>query len=125
MDPINRLNRLLETLRQQIAESARRSDTSRTQTSPSQSGNGAVKLALPELRRRIQDRIQGVEPTTPEGQRQAKRLFLESVLVWEFGDNLLLDKQYQHMLDNIQATIESDPDTDKQFTALVTDLSRR
>lgn len=124
MDPINRLNRLLETLRQQIAESSRRPNTSRPQAADTSSSKGPAKLALPDLRRRIQERIQ-LEPATLDGQRRAKRLFLESVLIWEFGDGLMLDKQYQHMLDNIQAALEADPETDKQFSELIAELSRR
>lgn len=126
MDPISRLNRLIQTLRLRMAESSRRLESSRRgPTTEKSRGTTLPKLALPELRRQIQERIQAAEPNTSEGKRQAKRIFLESVLVWEFGEDLLRDQRYQTMLDRIQATIEVDTELDQQFNALVADLAQR
>jgi len=126
MDPINRLNRLIESLRQQIAESARRAETpARARAGETSRGTGPQKPGLPELRRQIQERIQALEPAGTNGQRRARRVFLESVLVWEFGDGFLSDQRYQTMLDGVQAAIENDADLDKQFTTLLYELSRR
>lgn len=124
MDPINRLNRLVESLRQQMAESSRRLESS-PRAAVGETPRGNARLSLPELRRQIQERIQAVEGTNPEARRRARRIFLESVLVWEFGDNLLADQRHQTLLDNIQAAIENDAELDKQFSALVGELSIR
>ncbi|MBI3900267.1 MAG: hypothetical protein HY308_18540 [Gammaproteobacteria bacterium] len=125
MEPINRLNRLVETLRQQIADSARRAGSTAGQSTSATFGNAAqARSALPDLRLRIQDRLRAVDMSGPEGQHQAKRVFLESVLAWEFGDKLQLDQQYTSLLDKIQEAVETDPEFDRQFTALLADLSR-
>lgn len=121
MDPINRLNRLVESLRQQMAESSRRLDMpGRAPAGETPRGTMSLRLALPELRRQIQERIRAAGPPG-----QAKRVFLESVLAWEFGDNLLSDPRYQTLLDNLQAAIENDNELDKQFAALLVDLTGR
>jgi hypothetical protein len=125
MDPINRLNRMVETLRQQMAESAKRLDTSKTPSGETRSQNRSGRLSLDELRRRIYDRVQAIEPDTPDRGRRARRIFLESVLAWEFGDELLLDSQLDRLIDNLQQTFESDPEIDAQFRDLMANLSQR
>ena len=124
MDPINRLNRLVETLRQQMAESARRLDTAKPHAAEFKPQNRSARLSVEELRRRIQERVKAIEPDNPDRRRRARRIFLESVLAWEFGDELLLDSRLDRLIDNIQQTFESDPEIDAQLGDVISSLSQ-
>lgn len=126
MDPINRLNHMMETLRREMAAKAQRFDQPGT---PGKSAEAAPlakqpgRLSVPELKRRIQERIKAVGPDEKGQQNKARRIFLESVLTWEFGDALLLDKHFDELLDNIEKSFESSPEMDAQFSQLVEELS--
>ncbi|HJX10078.1 MAG TPA: hypothetical protein VJ733_06205 [Candidatus Binatia bacterium] len=126
MDPIDRLSRLIETLRQRMAESAKRPQASAQTTQPNQARSlppSSRRLTVQELRQRITQRTRAIEPGSPEREQQARRIFFESVLAWEFGDQLLLDSQFNRLLDGIQDAFESDPETHRELNALLTELS--
>ena len=125
MDPISRLNRLVETLRQQMAESAKRLDTAKPHAAEAKPQSRSARLSVEELRRRIQERVKAIEPDNPDRGRRARRIFLESVLAWEFGDELLLDSRLDRLIDNIQQTFESDPEIDAQLSDVIASLSPR
>jgi hypothetical protein len=126
MDPIDRLNRLMETLRQQMAQSAKRLNTSSQSTRPTnaRSPGSANKRTVEELRQHIGERVRAIEPNNPERGRRARRIFLESVLAWEFGDQLLLDSQFNRLIEGIQDAFESDPEINRELQNLLTDLSQ-
>lgn len=125
MDPITRLNRLMEALRQQLAGSAKRMDsqTGLFTTTEAQSRGRSERPSIQELRSRVETRLLALESGTPDRKRRARRIFFESVLTWEFGDELLLDNQFARMIDNIQETVEADPEMDRQFDELLSSLS--
>jgi len=83
-DPVGPLNRAFEVLRRQIAEHARQLDSgNRTQTSgASNAARSSVsdKSNIGELKQRITDRLQGIDPQSPNAGRRRRRIFLESTL---------------------------------------------
>jgi len=126
MDPINRLNGVLEALRRQIAESARRMDADQTATNRSTDttqSQTAPKPTLGELKNRIRERLKTID-NGDVSHKRGRRIFLESVLSWEFGDEVLADPRFHEIIDNVQDTIAADPDTDRQFALLLEELRR-
>ena len=126
MDPVNRLNHLMEALRRQMAEKAQRFDQpgasgKSSDTAPAAKPPG--RMSVPELKRRVQDRIKAVGREDRNRQNKAKRIFLESVLAWEFGEALLLDKNFDELLDRIEKSFAASPEMDAQFSQLVEELS--
>lgn len=126
MDPINRLNRLMETLRQRMAESTKRSNRSSStqQTRLTRASSAPSGRSIEQLRQHIGERVRAIKPEMPEHGRQARRVFFESVLAWEFGDQLLLDNQFSRLIDGIQEAFEADPEIDHELHELLVDLSR-
>lgn len=127
MDPINRLSRLMETLRQRMAESSKQLDASRPSAAPARNDarTAVQRRSVEQLRLHIGDRIRALDPNNAEHERQARRAFLESILAWEFGDDLLLDTQFTRLIDGIQSAFESDPEVNKELSSLLSELSRR
>lgn len=58
----------------------------------------------------IVQRIQGIEHDDPHRGRKAFRVFLESVLLSHFGEHLINDPKFYQLIDDIQMSMEADPD---------------
>lgn len=127
MDAITRLNRLMDTLRQQLAGSTKRTDAATRQSTAGevQSHGRTEGRNIQELRARIEARMHALEAGTPDRNRRARRIFFESVITWEFGDELLLDSQFLRMIDDIEKTVEADPEINRQFSELLASLYAR
>lgn len=129
MDPINRLNRLLEALRlrqqetastgraQRAGASAPRGETQRGGHAPT-----STRPDLDQLNRRIGERIRLLAPEDRRGTKAAQ-VFVDSVLAWEFGDELLRSESFSRYSREIQATMSSDPRLKARFQALLDALA--
>lgn len=127
MDSVGRLNSIIEVLRRQIAESGRRMESTGNNTLGSKSRTSAGSMArpgLPELKLRLQARLRHLDPADPDKARKSQKLFLESVLAWEFGDSLLLDRRFADLVEEIHQTLASYPDMEKQLTELLVNLPK-
>jgi hypothetical protein len=126
MEPtIDRLSTVMEVLRRQIAESAQRLDTKGGKApAPTTSGNAPAKPPLQDVKRRIRERLVTISPQDPDRAKKAQRLFIESVLAWEFGDALLLDNRFSEMLDRVQEGLAALPDMNQQFEKLLETLQK-
>lgn len=125
MDPINGLNNIMEILRRQIADNAQRLDRSGKagRSSISRNEPKAGKPSPHELRALIHDRIKGLDPREPHYRHKAKRLFLESVMAWEFGSNIVRDQEFSELIADIQETLETTPEIERQFDGLIDQLA--
>lgn len=123
-DPVGPLNRTLEALRRQIAEHARQLDAgSRTAQSSGTSQTTRTPASgrpnVDELKQRIADRVRSIDPQSPNGVRRRTRVFLESALAWEFGDDVLRDPSFQELVDELEASLSDHPELARQFGAVL------
>ena len=51
-------------------------------------------------------------------------MFLESVLSWQFGDELLLDRGFEEMIAGVQEALQSHPRLEQRLAQLLRDLAR-
>lgn len=61
-----------------------------------------------QIRQMVALRVRALSPDDPQRQRKAFRLFLESVLMQEFGRDRLDDKGFDQMVDAVLQRMESD-----------------
>ena len=122
IDPVNRLNQMMEVLRREMAESAARAETKKTLGAKTQAPI-AAKPAMQELRTRLHERLRTLDRNDPRRLNKAKRVFFETVLAQEFGNDLLLDQRLDDMLNSIQETISSNAELDARFNALLEEIS--
>jgi hypothetical protein len=54
----------------------------------------------------INQRVKALDPDDPNRGRKAFRIFLESVLLTEFGETLINDPKFYQMVDEIQQVME-------------------
>jgi hypothetical protein len=63
------------------------------------------KHADPRLSAVILQRVSQIDPASDDRRRQAFRLFLESVLAHELGEDLLADPTYHRVVDRVHETM--------------------
>jgi tRNA A37 N6-isopentenylltransferase MiaA len=119
---ISRLNAVMETLRRQLSETERRSgpENSRTSTSSSRTPASSPQRSLAQLKQRVRDRLKNIDPSDPQRKSRSRRIFIESVLAWEFGEQLLSDRKLDEFVEQIQTAMSSQPDIDQQLSELLT-----
>jgi hypothetical protein len=57
----------------------------------------------------IADRVRALDPADPDRGRKAFRIFLESVLLAELGEELINDHGFYELVDQVQRTMEASP----------------
>lgn len=70
---------------------------------------GDTTKSHPHMRSLIAQRVKALDPDDPKRGKKAFRIFLESVLLIEFGESLINDPSFYQMIDDIQYMMEKDP----------------
>jgi hypothetical protein len=81
----------------------------------------APKQDIEELRVQIARRLEALSPEDRRS-RRGQQVFLESVLVWEFGDQITTDPAFGSLTARIQQAIEQEPVMSAQFGDLLESL---
>ena len=125
MDPISGINRIVENLRRHIA----RKENNKNISSASSRAHGSnrthsqARISTKQLKVKISERVANIDKNTANYNQEAMRAILESILVWEFGDNFLTDPEFFDMLTEISSTISTDFNTNNKMTELITSIS--
>jgi hypothetical protein len=126
MDPIKGINQIAQILRQKMAE---------RKSAQVQSGSGidaatvgasvgkGSKASTDEVKRKIGERIRAL----PEEERkspQAARIFVETVIAWEFGEQLLQDPQFTDLSTEVVNALAGNPAVWEKMQTLLGGLGR-
>jgi hypothetical protein len=102
IDPVYQL---VAVIRQQVAtvrgESPARNAVSGTKATAPRTGRQSVAEV-------ISRRVRAIDPDEPGSRRKAFRIFLESVLLGEFGTDLINDPAFYRLVDDVHNMMESD-----------------
>ena len=55
-------------------------------------------------------RVQSIDPDDPDRPRKAFRVYLESVLLAEFGEHLVNDAGFHQLVDSVHSEMDGDPE---------------
>lgn len=118
---IGSVNQLVSLIRTQLSS---RSDAVSTASRQNKRAPSSAKsdTAARSLQALITQRIKAIDPNDSQRGRKAFRIFLESILLSHFGENLINDPQFYQMVDEIQTTMEADTDIRQQIDAAVQHL---
>lgn len=106
LDPANQLAALI---RVQVASLRRRQDPKAAagrRVPPASVGS----QAQPDLAALVAQRVRSIGADDPQRERKAFRIFLETVLLSELGQELVGDPAFAQMVDHVQGQMESDPE---------------
>jgi hypothetical protein len=106
VDPTHQLAALI---RVQIA-SLRRRQEAKTGLPARTATLASTPAGTPDLAVAVAQRIRSINTNDPQRERKAFRMFLETVLLSELGQQLVGDPAFALMVDHVQSQMESDPD---------------
>lgn len=125
MDPINRLDQVLQLIGRQMSERAVRLDTGAKLTAPQGSARLDRRPPLAALKRKMRERLASIDAADERRGEKARRVFLESVLTWHFGDELLLDRGFEELVRGVQEALQAHSYTDARLNQLLLELMAR
>lgn len=110
MDPISNIDRIAILLRQKLRERAQAAAAERTEDSAPRHQLGGLEAA------RAVAAIEGVDD------RQRRRAFVQSILVDQFGQDMVNDAPFQQLVARVSRAIEGDDASAALLTRLINDL---
>ncbi|BBB70233.1 hypothetical protein UNDYM_5980 (plasmid) [Undibacterium sp. YM2] len=125
MSGINSVSQIVTLLRTQMVKKVRpASKPAGTLKSPTIKKDGKQKkLEAPgRIEELISLRVKAINPDDPKKGKKAFRIFLESVLLSELGENLVNDPGFYQMVSDIQDAMEADPQILEVINKAVADL---
>jgi len=120
MQPVENVSQVMQILRRQMAEnlerlrgSGRLADTGVPPPATS------VARTAPTLRQAAERRIKSIDPDDPHYLEKATHMFVESVLLAEFGERLVNDPEFRDLILNVQSAMLADAELESDLRRLV------
>jgi len=105
MTSIDSTAQLAALIRSQVA-SLKKAAPRQKQTRPSMSQSSEER----DIANLVAQRVSIIDPEDPQRERKAFKVFLESVLISELGDELANDPAFYIMVEEVQQQMEADPE---------------
>lgn len=123
MDPVGGASPVMEVLRRQMSENLEKLRGAGTTAAGARAQPQVAGRAVTEsLRQTLGRRVRAVDARDPQFQEKATALFVESILVSEFGDGLVNDAGFRLMIRDVARTMRTDPATAKELATLFAEL---
>jgi hypothetical protein len=123
MDPVNRLDQVLQIIGRQMSERAARLEAGAKSSAGARSARTPGRPSLAALKSTVKQRLRTLDPNDARRSDKARRIFLESVLAWQFGDELLLDRGFDEIVSGVQEALSANPEVDARFAQLLRELT--
>lgn len=105
MTPIDPSAQLAALIRSQVSSLKKALPRQKqTRKSPTQANEDRDVASL------VAQRVSIIDPDDPQRERKAFKIFLESVLIAELGDELSNDPAFYTMVEEVQQQMEADPE---------------
>lgn len=127
MDPISAAsNALAAAIRRQAASLGRAPQTAGATTTargvPARAGAPIARDPANDIAALIARRVEAIDPNDPDRHRKAFKVFLQSVLLAEFGADLINDAGFHQLIDDVHADMEADHELAPALRAATTRL---
>jgi len=121
VEKVDRLGQLMGALRRRVLDTAK-SEHRRGASAVAGAGASGPAGGIEALRARIVERL---EALPRDDEARAARIFVESVLVWEFGEALLEDPGFALLVEQVDERIAADKALRLQLRGVLGDLTGR
>ena len=122
---VDGISGLIEVLRRRIGAQSQRLETSKRADKNKEADNlrGHRRVNAVELEAGIRNRILELDPEDDDYQDNATGIFLESVLLWEFGDEMSKDEEFADLILKMKESFTSNKDLRDSMDRLIKQLS--
>ncbi len=121
MQPIDNVAQVMQVLRRQMAENLQRMGNRGKLAAAPASGASTAHAAAP-LRQTVARRIKAIDADDPRYRDKVTALFVESVLLAEFGEGLVNDPEFRDLAQQVQSAMLADADLQGSLTRLAAQL---
>jgi hypothetical protein len=118
---VGTVGQLVAVIQQQLASRPQRSAGNRSAAKRPTAATSS-NYSPQNLEALIGRRIKAIEGDDPQRGRKVFRVFLESVLLAHFGEQLINDPAFYQIVDNIQTSMEADADVSRLVAEAVRQL---
>ena len=117
MDPINSLDQMTELLRKRIATEVSNKSTVVPKGKDTSVSGRAIpsRISSEELNTKIVSQIRQIGPDDARRNQKMMHIFLENVLTWQFGEELLNDSDFSRLVDEVKDVLEKEPSVMQLF----------
>jgi len=126
VDPINSVSQVMEALRRRMSENL---ETLRAQGKLPAAERSPLRAARPksaaDLRKTVMRRVGLIPETDPAFDRKTATLFVESVLLDQFGESLVNAPAFRDLVEQVSATMTQDEAIAADLRALIAELRKR
>jgi hypothetical protein len=124
MTGVDRLGALLAQLRGSLLEKAGRNDKAgRTGKSARVRKQSGPHPSTGDIRTGLLSHLAGLDLQLDSDLQQARRVFIELVLVSEFGGRIANDSRFTRIAEQVEAAMSADPAISAELTAVLRDLA--
>lgn len=113
MDPIDSISRVMQLLRRRLPVPGRSTAAGTQGSAP-----GTAAAAPQDVRDGVAARLSALDPQTPGYAERATELFVESVLLAEFGEPLTNDPQFRQVILGVAREMRAEPETARDLERL-------
>jgi hypothetical protein len=124
MDPISQANPVLDALRRQLAENIERLRRAGKLAAGTRSGPPAARspAAAETLEAALRRKLAAIDRRSSAGLSAATRIFVETVLVGEFGPGLLTDPGFGQLAAELSDSLREAPDVREPLERMLAEL---
>jgi hypothetical protein len=123
MISISNVQQIVAVIRQQLATRAAPLEP-RLRRGEGAAGT-AAKSPPKDIAALIGQRIKAIDRDDPNRGRRTFRVFVESILLSELGEELINDPQFYRIVDDVQQQMETDPMTQASVSAAIQELIKQ
>ena len=124
MDKLGGISHIISIIRGQAKSDLAQSKQKISTTPDIKSPQKPKKISKDELKKNLSQKLKSI-PKNTENKSRSKDVFLESVILWEFGEQLANDPLFAEIKSKVRQTIESNPETSEKLEKLIDQLSSR
>jgi hypothetical protein len=110
-DSIDGLSRIMQALQQRLEAQQPRSRRAGSPAKSSGTAGGAGArpgAGIDQVKKQLGSRIRALDPVD-RGGPAGMRIFVEAILTWEFGEQMLNDPRFDELSREVQSQLSADP----------------
>lgn len=125
MVSVDNIHRLLGTLQQDLASKSEKSSPSDHSNVTRKNQSGKKKIDQDALKKSLSKKLASLPLNVDNNEKLARYVFLESVLLWEFGDGVSDSHQLNEIIQKIDSTIQADKELQNAFKSMLIALQAK
>jgi len=124
MDKIKQINSIYDITKTHVSKKEKSALNTSTKNAASTFEKKIKKTSAAELKKNISEKLKKLDVNSENYHKLSKRIFLESVILWEFGDDIINDPDFHQIIEKITSAINNNEKAFKDLATLVKQLSK-